>query len=250
LSVVDTGEVARARWLVFFWAKREGVGIHTWVWAASVVRIWLHLVEILTRLFLHAVLAVKHKLEGGHWADRAGTRRRPIFGPRARAPLGAGHEEWRTSGLGDWGEGVGLGDIPWVGVEDNSVGGRQVGGEVPGGGVRNGAVVEAPHQFLDWVIVRQAHLAGGTRGDRVRTSVLHLFDEVFVTLLGETTTLFGVKVDVVTPHLEGGAVRVEGEFGGEVEVEADFVVLEGNQRQVETWIAVEKEDQREKHSLC
>jgi len=67
LSVVNAGEVASTSWLVFFWLKREGVRVDTWSWAASVVVVWLHLVEVLTLLGLEAVLAVEDKLEFGQW---------------------------------------------------------------------------------------------------------------------------------------------------------------------------------------
>jgi hypothetical protein len=59
--------------------------------------------------------------------------------------------------------------------------------------------------------------------------VLNLLDEVLVTLLGEAATLLGVEVDVVGPDLEGVSVKVSGELGGEIEVNADLVVLEGNE---------------------
>ena len=208
LSIVNAGEVAGARWLVLFWAKRERVGVDAWVWAARVVGVGLHLVEILTRLFLHTVLAVKDKFDRGHRTNGAGGGRRPIFRPRASAALGTAHEEWRTGGLGDRGEVVGFGHVEWVRIEDNRVGGRQVGGEVPHGGVSNGAVVEAPDKFFDWVVVGEAHLAGRTRGDRVGASVLDLFDKVFVALLREAAAFFRVQVNIVTPHFERGAIRV------------------------------------------
>ena len=95
------------------------------------------------------------------------------------------------------------------------------------------------------MVVGQADLLGGTGGDRIGASVLHLLNEIFVTLLGEATTLLGVEVHVVAPNLEGGAVSVIGEIGSQIEVNAHLVVLQRDQRQIETRIAVEEEQQRE-----
>jgi len=134
-----------------------------------------------------------------------------------------------------------------VGFEDDGTSGRGVGGEVPVLGVGGATIVEAPNQFLDRVVVGQAHLLGGTGRDRVRASVLHLLDEVFVTLLGEAAALFGVEVHIIAPDLKGRTVGVLGEFGAQVEVNAHFVVLKRDERQVETRVAVEEEQQREEN---
>ena len=103
-----------------------------------------------------------------------------------------------------WSQGV------LVGFElDVKIGRR--GGEVPQGVVCLG-VGEAPHQFLDGVIVREADLLGTTiSGNSVSAGVLNLLNEVLVTLLGESATLLGVKVDVVGPDLEDRRVEVGGE---------------------------------------
>jgi len=50
-----------------------------------------------------------------------------------------------------------------------------------------------------------------------------------VTLLREAATLLSVKVDVVGPDLEDGRVEEGGEIGREVDVDADLMVLEGNE---------------------
>jgi len=112
-----------------------------------------------------------------------------------------------------------------------------------GGAPRIGTVIEAEDEFLDWVVVRQALLHFGTRGDGIGTGVLHLLDEVFVTLLGETASLFGVQVDVVRPDLEGGAVGDGREGARQIEIQSDFVVLEGDQRQRQSGVAVEEKDE-------
>ena len=95
------------------------------------------------------------------------------------------------------------------------------------------------------MVVGQTLLNSGTSGHRVRTRVLNLLNEVLVTLLGEAAALLGVEVHVVTPDLEGGAVGVVGKVRGEVEVEADLVVLEGDEGEGQTGVAVEEEDEGE-----
>jgi len=61
-SVVNTREVARARRLVLFGAKGEGVQVDTGVWAAGVVLPWLNEVEVGAFALREAVLAVKLQL--------------------------------------------------------------------------------------------------------------------------------------------------------------------------------------------
>ena len=225
LGIVNTREVARTGWLVFFWLERERVRVHTGRWGAGVVNEWLHLVEVLTGLFLESVLAVEDQFEGVQSTV-------VIFGE-----LGTFAEhEWGTNErIGD--EAVRHGAARDVG-SDGRVG--------VGGAPRIGTVIEAEDEFLDWVVVRQALLHFGTRGDGIGTGVLHLLDEVFVTLLGETASLFGVQVDVVRPDLEGGAVGDGREGARQIEVETDFVVLERDEWQRQTWVAVEEEDQWQK----
>jgi len=242
LRVVDAREVASTSWLVFFWLEREGVRVHTWVWAARVVVVRLHLVEVLTLLGLESVLAVEDQLELGQWTNGFFSE---VLGGASFTTL----DEWDASRLGQWHVAVTGEFSERVGLE-NDVGRRGFAGEVPQLGGRNAWVVEAPDKFLDWVIVRQTLVLGGTsRGDGIGASVLHLLDEVFVTLLREAATLLGVEVHVVRPDLEHSGAQVGGESGGQVKVDAHFVVLKGDQWQVQTWVAVEEEDQRQVHSL-
>ena len=100
----------------------------------------------------------------------------------------------------------------------------------------------APHQFLNWVVVGQSDLLGRVLGDRIGTSVLNLLNQVFVTLLRESSTLFSVEVDVVSPDLERGSVQVLVEVGRQVKVNSDFVVLQGNQWQGQSRVSVEEEN--------
>ena len=243
LRVVNTREVASASWLVLLGLEREGVRVHTWVWAARVVVVRLDLVKVLTLLGLEAVLAVKHQFEISHWTNN-------FFSELGGGTSFPNLEEWDTGTVGEWHEAVtghiGVG----VGLEDN--GGRTwSAGEVPqrGGDVTGRWVVEAPDQFLDWVVVAEALVGGRARSDGVGASVLDLLDEVFVTLLREASALLGVEVHVVRPDLEHGGAQVGVEGGRQIEVDADFVVLERNQWQVQTWVAVEEEDQWQVHSL-
>ena len=69
LRVIDAREVAGTSGLVLLGLEREGVRVHTWVGAASVVVEGLHLVEVLTLLFLESVLTVEDELEGVEGAD-------------------------------------------------------------------------------------------------------------------------------------------------------------------------------------
>ena len=245
LRVIDAREVAGTGGLMLLGLEREGVRVDTGVGAATVVVVGLHLVEVLTRLFLETVLAVEDELEGGEGTDG-------FFGEVGLCCLTqTNHNHGGTRGRGVnetvraivvmRGEQL-VGFEPDVGI------GRR-GGEVPHTVVCLG-VGEAPHQFLDGVVVRQADLLGTSGGNSVGTGVLHLLDQVFVTLLGEPATLFGVQVDVVGPHLEHTSVQVGAEVGRQVEIHTDFVVLERNQRQVQSGVPVEEEDQRQVDSLA
>jgi len=218
--------------------EREGVRVHTGVGGAGVVVVRLDLVEVLTGLLLEAVLAVKNELHGVDGTDS-------LLRELLRATVSADLEEGSTgSGSGD--ERVRRRDRVGVRLEDNlSV--ISLGGEVP----ETLLVIvlgEAPDELLDGVVVREADLLGTTgSGNRVNTSVLNLLDQVLMTLLGEATTLLGVKVDVVSPHLESGAISVSGELISEVEVETDLVVLKRDEGERETGVAVEEENQGEEH---
>jgi len=232
LRVVDAREVAGTSWLVLLWLERERVRVDTGAGGASVVLVGLDLVEVLTLLLLEAVLAVEDELE---FLEGTGDLLRIDFVTTTGAEL----EEGGT--LRSWGN-------ERIGSRDGLVGGHndvravRTRGEVPKGAHRRW-LGEAPHELLNGVVVGEADLLGGI--DSVDTSVLHLLDEVLVTLLGEAATLLGVEVDVVRPDLEGVGVEVGIEVGRKVEVDADLVVLEGDEGEVETWVAVEEEDEGE-----
>jgi len=239
LRVIDTGEVAGTGGLMLLGLERERVRVDTGHGVAGVVVVGLHLVEVLTLLFLETILAVEDELEGvegtaGFLSESLGTTFRTER-KEGSADRGQGHEAVGVGGVG-------------VRLENNTGVGGDV-GEVPQGVLVGGNVGEAPDKLLDGVVVREADLLGITGGDGVGTSVLDLLDQVFVTLLGEPATLFGVQVHVVGPHLEGLHIKEGAEIGRQVNVNAHLMVLEGDQRQVQSGVPVEEEDQGQVHSL-
>jgi len=213
--------------------EREGVRVYAGERRAGVVVVGLNLVEVLTGLLLEAILTVKHKLEG---LDGTGE----FLGPSTT--LGRRLEEGGTGHRRSDEAVTGSGTRRNVGREDDVVGR----GEIPQVGTGDRTLVGAPHKLLNGVVVGEADLLGLT-GDRhgISAGVLNLLDEVLVTLLREAATLLGVEVDVVGVDLESGTVSVLVELGGEVEVEADLVVLERDEGKRETGVAVEEENQRE-----
>ena len=247
LRVVDAGEVAGAGGLVLLGLEREGVSVDTGEGAAGVVLEGLDLVEILGTLLLEAVLAVEDELELGH-------RTLSLLGPGLTVRVTRGDDNGGTGRGGDGKRLItdGRKDIRGTGLKDDLV--RVTGGltEVPEAiGARTS---EAPHELLDGVVVGETNLLGGgvrrSAGiNSVNTSVLHLLDQVLVTLLGEAATLLGVEVDVVSPHLEDTLVEVGLHVRGEVEIDADLVVLERDEGKVETGVAVEEEHEGEEDGL-
>ena len=247
LRVVDAGEVAGAGGLVLLGLEREGVSVNTGEGAAGVVLEGLDLVEILGTLLLEAVLAVENKLELGH-----GTL--SLLSPGLTAVVATGGDNGGTGRSRDGKvKSTGSSVTGGAGSEGDLV--RLTDGltEVPEGiGGRTG---KAPHELLDGVVVGETNLLGGgvrrSAGiNSVNTSVLHLLNQVFMTLLGEAATLLGVEVDVVSPHLEGAGVEVIIHVRREVEIDADLMVLERDEGEVETGVAVEEEHEGEVDSLA
>ena len=244
LGIIDPRKIACPRRLVFLRFESEGIRVDTRVRRTGVVLERLHLVEVLTLLLLETILAIEDQLEGIQRTDRGRGRVHTFFGP---ARTGTG----RTVGIKRRGTDRFDRDTATfrrggrVQIEENLTVGTGLRREVPHLRPRGARAGQTPDKLLDRVVVGQADLLGGTGGDGVRTGVLHLFNEIFVTLLGEATTLLGVEVHVVTPDLEGGTVSVCSEFGRQIEVNAYFVVLQRDQRQIETRIAVEEEQERE-----
>ena len=257
--------------------QREGVHVDARVRGASVVQVRLDAVEVLTSLLLEAVLAVENHLEqvqrthlGGASAEVA------VLNPVAVAAellgLGRGHG---ASTVQDQGAARVVRNLPVVGdghggnvARDVHVAG--VGGEVPHGvqvgtldrqGSADGdvGVGVAPDELLHGVVEGQADqlnvglgigARAGTVEDGVATGVLNLLNQVLVTLLGEAATLLSVQVHVVGPHLErGGGAEIQAVVAGQVKVQTHLVVLQSNQGQVQTGVAVEEEQQRDVHTV-
>ena len=118
-----------------------------------------------------------------------------------------------------------------------------------------------PDEFLTRVIEVELDLVG-RRPDRFIAGELELFDEVFVGVLRHTTSFVGVKEDVVNVErsgykrlvvgggyllrLTGGASKGSNGpeafiNGGNVDVDLDFVVLEGNKRKSKSGVGAEPE---------
>ena len=223
LSIVNTGEVTGPGWLMFLGLKREGVRVHAWRWGAGVVHEWLHGVEVLAGLLLEAILTVEDQLEGIE-----GT---VVFFGEVGTLEG---DEWGTNeGGGD--EAVRLGGDAEDVRGDIRVGVRGAPGVI--------TVVQAPDKLLDWVVVGETLLDFRTGGDGVGTGVLDLLDEVFVALLRKSASFLRIEIHVVCPYLESGAVGDGPEGGGQIEIQSDFVVLEGDQRQRQSGVAVEEKDE-------
>jgi len=70
-----------------------------------------------------------------------------------------------------------------------------------------------------------------------------LLDEVFVALLREAASFLRVEIHVICPNLESGTVGDGREGGGQIEIQSDFVVLEGDQRQRQSGVAVEEKNE-------
>jgi hypothetical protein len=122
-----------------------------------------------------------------------------------------------------------------------------------------GVTLDNPDKLFARVVEVELELVGG-RGDGLTASELESLDEVLVGDLGELTTLISVEVDVV--YVERGGSQVGsrntvtdgvgvGELRSdikaqvteivELEVDTDFVVLEGDQRESKTRVAAEPE---------
>ena len=230
---------------MLFGLEREGVGVDTGEGAARVVVEGLDLVEILGTLLLEAVLAVEDELEGGH-----GTL--SFLGPSLTIGVTRGENNGGTGSGGDGERPVTDSGGHVLGTRREDDLGRRTSSltEVPQG--ISTRTREAPHDLLNGVVVGEADLLGGGVCDGagingVNARMLHLFDQVFVALLRKSAPFFGIQIDIIGPHLEDTLVEVGFHVRGQIEIDADLMVLQRNQRQVETGVAVEEEHQGQEH---
>ena len=160
------------------------------------------------------------------------------------------------------GEGIyGIGVVEGLGAEDVEEGALAVkGGAVVYVGVR----LHDPDKLLDGVVEVELDLVG-RRADRLITCELKLLNEVLVGVLGHAAALVGVKEHVVHEERSGnerlvvgvGALDCAGGGGGEgvdgpealvngakINVDADLVVLEGNEGESKPGVLAEPELER------
>ncbi len=314
-GIVDTGEVAGTRWLVFFGAEGEGVDVDAFIWSTGVCLERLDPREVGTFTFREAILAVELQLGGddwvlapavhvqggfgkdesagvgnpgvdhglGSWVGKIWTEVWTVVGVTWTVPVatwvavvqGAGVVEetafvdvsptvggdagWTAEGVDGVWQGIdGVGVVEWLGTQDLV----QQGVAGQGRAVINVLIwLDNPDEFLDRMVEVQLDLVGrGTDG--FVTSELELGDEVFVWVLGHSATFVGVQEDVVdvdgggdqglvvgdggwdwaTGLVAGGVARQGGDGPqalvnwANVQVDLDFVVLQGDQWQGKAWV--------------
>ena len=219
--------------------ESEGIHVDADGGHVGVVLEGLHLVEVASLAHLEAVVAVELE-QGSHRGVVAGKA------------LHAGHGVARLQD----------GAVPPVGVVEGLL-------SLPGANHRVvarrvGVALDNPDELLARVVEVELQLVGGG-GDRLAARELQSLDQVLVADLGELAALVRVQVDVIHVerrrhqalgiHTRAHRVRVRASTGGlveaqvaqvvELEVDADLVVLESNQRQRQARVAVEPELQRD-----
>ena len=217
--------------------RGQGKGVHVDAHGrhVGVVLVGLHLVEVASLAHREPVVAVQLDQSRHH-------------GVHARHALHAGHGEARLQ----------HGAVPPIGVVERLLALPGVDHGVVAG--HEGIALHHPDQLLARVVEVQLQLVGGAV-DGLGTRVLQGLDQVLVAHLGELAALVRVQVDVV--HVQGGGhqvrgvhavadgVQVVGGVGGlvpaevlqvvELQVDAHLVVLQGDQGQGQTRVAVEPE---------
>ena len=237
-GVVNAWQVARAARLVLLRLEREGIHVDADRRHVRVVLVRLHQVEVVAAADLETVVAVE--LEQGR-DDR----------------VGASHALNTRDGvarLQDW-------PVPPVREVERLLALPRV--DDVRVAARVGVALDNPEKLLARVVEVQLELvAWGRYGLAARE--LQGLNEVLVADLGELTTLIRVQVDVI--HIEGrrdeaavANTRVDGGRGGrlrwvgpheivkgvELEVDADLVVLERDERQRKARVTAEPELQRD-----
>ena len=69
-------------------------------------------------------------------------------------------------------------------------------------------------------------------------------------ILGEATTLLSVEEHVVGPYDWLVGTKEAGIDRGAVNIQTHLVVLQSNQRQIQAWVAVEEEQERQVHHVA
>ena len=234
-GVIDTGQIASAAGLVLLRLQSKRVQVDTHRRDVGVVLVRLYPVEVVAVAHGEAVVAVQLDQRGDH---RVATGH----------ALHAGHA---VTGFQN-------GAVPEVGVVERLL-------ALPGVDLRVIArhvavALHHPDELLARVVEVQLDLVGGG-GDGLAASELEGVDQVLVGHLGELAALVSVQVDVV--HVQRGGhqtsvghavadhVGVAGVLGRivpaqvaqvvELQVDAHLVVLEGDQGQGQTGVAVEPE---------
>jgi len=226
---------------VLLWLESERVHVDANSWDVGVVLVWLNQVEVVAIANLEAVVAVELEQSGDDWVL-------------------AGHAldaSDRVARLQD-------GAVPPVGVVEWLLTLPRVDDVVIARDVR--VALDDPDELLAWVVEVQLQLVG-RGGDGLTASELQHIDQVLVRDLGELAALIGVEVDVVDVERRGGetaladtvadgvgvrgvrVVEAEVVQGVELEVDADLVVLQGDQWQSQTWVAAEPELQWDVQSV-
>lgn len=250
---VDARHVAGAGGLVLLGLEGERVDVDTSGGHVLVVLVRLHQVEVAAIALGHAVVTVELQL---------GNRDGVLAGAENDGGL-VGNSAASSANR----HGVGIGALAGVGEVEPLLAGLHVVGGI-GAGVGDHAVgLDDPHQLGDRVVQGQLALVLQA-GDRLLASVLELLNKVLVRGLRKPPPLVGVEVDVVDVErsslharshqgldsgpLAGGLVTRPVAVGNiaELDVDLDFVVLQGNKGQRQAGVAVEEELQRHIQNLA
>ena len=236
-GVVNTRQVARARRLVLLRLESERVHVDTNSGDVGVVLERLNQVEVVAVANLEAVVAVELQQ----------SRDRGVLASHA---LNAGDGVARFQDRA----------IPPVRVVERLLSLPGVDDGVIARDVR--VTLDDPHQFLARVVEVQLQLVG-RRGDGLTASELEDVNQVLVRDLGELTTLIRVQVDVVHVQRGSGQTALADTVANgvgisrvgvvpaqvvqrvELQVDADLVVLQSNERQSQPRVAAEPELQRD-----
>jgi hypothetical protein len=241
-GVIDTGQVAGAAGLVLLRLESEGVHVDTHRRHVGVVLEGLHLVEVAALAHLEPVVAVE-------------LQERSDNGVLARQTLNAGDGVTRLQD----------GAVPPVGVVERLLALPGVDDVVIA--ADEGVALDNPDELLTGVVEVQLELVAGA-GDALTARELQSLDQVLVGDLGELAALIRVEVDVVDIQRRRHQARSRHAVADgvgvaqlrsllpaqvaqvvELQVDAHLVVLEGDQRQGQTRVAVEPELQGDVQSV-